>query len=313
MKKEFKGNSNKGGIYKIINTKNEKFYIGSTKLFKQRANQHIAGLNAGKHHNKYLLNLWNKYEPDDFLFEVVEVVEGTTYERREVEQKYVDKFWGHPNFLNHKKKVTKTQGPWSSTPEETKRKIGESSKKHWTPERRKKMSERLKDLWKDPEYREHMKALQTGQKRSEQTKQKLSKQKLGEKNPMWGGGFTLEHRNKMSKAKKGKPLGPKSDETKQRISESRKGKGCHPCSEEKKAKLSIANKGKKPSFLSRKRSKEANSKEYNVILIDPKGNKVILRKNAAEFCRKNELNPTGLWKLLCGRVKCHKGWKAYPN
>jgi len=75
-----------------------------------------------------LLHLWSKYKPEEFLFEVIETIEGTTLKRRTVEQQYVDKFWDDSNFLNHKRKVIQKEGPWSQTPEETRKKISKTRK-----------------------------------------------------------------------------------------------------------------------------------------------------------------------------------------
>lgn len=49
------------GIYKILNIKNGKFYIGSSNNIKVRWSQHKTLLKNNKHENKYLQNAWNKY------------------------------------------------------------------------------------------------------------------------------------------------------------------------------------------------------------------------------------------------------------
>lgn len=63
------------GIYKIINIKNNKFYIGScaSKDFLYiRLFHHINDLRNKRHVNKYLQNSFNKYGEDNFFFEIIE-------------------------------------------------------------------------------------------------------------------------------------------------------------------------------------------------------------------------------------------------
>lgn len=60
-------------IYKIINTLNQKFYVGSTNDQKQRFRTHRRRLRAGTHHCAHLQAAWNKYGEDKFVFVVIEV------------------------------------------------------------------------------------------------------------------------------------------------------------------------------------------------------------------------------------------------
>lgn len=62
----------KSGIYKIINTLNGKYYVGSTNRLSYRWYRHRINLRAGKHINAHLQNAWNKYGEDKFRFVVVE-------------------------------------------------------------------------------------------------------------------------------------------------------------------------------------------------------------------------------------------------
>lgn len=60
------------GIYKITNTVNDKFYVGSSKDIKSRWCQHENALDSGTHGNPHLQNAWNKYGRKSFKFEIVE-------------------------------------------------------------------------------------------------------------------------------------------------------------------------------------------------------------------------------------------------
>jgi group I intron endonuclease len=117
------------GVYSIRNLVDGMLYIGSAKKFSQRHVQHKRDLRKRKHCNKRLQAAYNKYGPDAFVFEPICVVDGDTKARADKEQEFLDCFleegeetWRR-HLYNHVKKTVRTQGPWSSTPEETKDKI----------------------------------------------------------------------------------------------------------------------------------------------------------------------------------------------
>lgn len=62
----------KSGIYKILNTVDGKFYIGSAVDFRVRFNTHSKLLKKGAHKNKYLQAAWNKYGANNFEFHILE-------------------------------------------------------------------------------------------------------------------------------------------------------------------------------------------------------------------------------------------------
>ena len=161
MKTEYKGYANKSGVYKIVNLLNGRIYIGSAKCFKVRANQHFKSLQENKHQNKYLQNDFNKCGEENFVFEVIEVVEGEQKERLLVEQKYIDQYFDKGNQCYNFKSKTEAESRScsSKTPEETSRKRSESSKKMWEdPEYRNRQSEiqsaKTKEQWQNPEFRQ---------------------------------------------------------------------------------------------------------------------------------------------------------------
>ena len=96
---------------------------------------------------------------------------------------------------------------------------------------------------------------------SEETKQKMSEAKKGEKNYLFGKTHSEETRKKLSEAKKGEKhymFGKtRSEETRQKISESLKGK-TH--SEETKQKMSEAKKGEKNYLFGKNLSEETRQK-----------------------------------------------------
>lgn len=150
MKYNYQLHANKPGIYKITNTHTGRIYIGQAKEFKERWKSHASSLRNGKHQNKFLQNDYNKCKEelghDDFLvFEVIEVMEGSTKEsRNKREEERIGEIYqsllpdGSRVCYNFRQKVTdKERTCYSSSPEETKRKQSESMKK----------------LWENPEYK----------------------------------------------------------------------------------------------------------------------------------------------------------------
>ena len=61
-----------GYIYKIINTTNNKYYLGSTINFHKRRLRHLNTLKKGTHHCIHLQRAWDKYGENNFIFEIVE-------------------------------------------------------------------------------------------------------------------------------------------------------------------------------------------------------------------------------------------------
>ncbi len=66
----------KSGVYRIRNIQNGKSYIGSTVMtMRKRINHHLSMLQTNAHKNKHLQQSWNKWTGDNFVFEIVEVVD----------------------------------------------------------------------------------------------------------------------------------------------------------------------------------------------------------------------------------------------
>lgn len=86
-------------IYQITNMANGKYYIGSAESFARREWQHKYDLKRGTHKNPKLQAAWNKYGPDVFVFEIIEVVaEGR--EAFDVENTYLMRCIGDPQCYN---------------------------------------------------------------------------------------------------------------------------------------------------------------------------------------------------------------------
>lgn len=75
------------GIYKILCLINNKSYIGQSINIQKRFNSHKYDLNRGKHRIKQLQDDWNKYGPENFVFEILE--ECTRKDLGKLEQRYI--------------------------------------------------------------------------------------------------------------------------------------------------------------------------------------------------------------------------------
>jgi len=125
METIFDSHEEDSGVYKITNTVNGKIYIGSCANFRHRAKIHSSTLDKRSHHNIHLQHSYHKHGSDAFLFEIIEVVNGKQLNRTLREQYYIDQQVNNWNqCFNIQKKVIRKQGPWSFTPEETRKKIG---------------------------------------------------------------------------------------------------------------------------------------------------------------------------------------------
>lgn len=83
------------GIYKIVNTINNKIYIGYTTLtFGDRRDSHFASLRGGYHFNNHLQEDFNKYGENNFRFDIVEIIEDCCSEDvyKEKEIYYISKY-----------------------------------------------------------------------------------------------------------------------------------------------------------------------------------------------------------------------------
>lgn len=222
----------KTGIYRITNTVNNKFYIGSSKDIKNRWRKHRYDLKHNCHPNQHLQNAWNKYGESVFAFDVIEVCELKKEVILEREQYYIDT-------LNPQYNIVPLAGTnlGLKHSEETKIKISINNKAK-TEEVRKKMSDAHKGKKHSEETKKRMSDVKKG-KLSEETLLKMSVARQGKSSGMLGKVVSDDTKNKISEKLKGKVL---SEETKEKMRLSHLGKKM---SDEAKRKMSEAKKGKK--------------------------------------------------------------------
>jgi group I intron endonuclease len=268
---EFFGNPDnlkKSGVYAIINLKNNKKYIGSTKCFKNRLNEHNRMLKAKKHQNKYLQNAFTKNQSKDFLFEIIEISD----DYLNLEQRYLDNIFSCTNI---KKKYYNISCKAICPPNNLGKKL--------TKEHKLKIGAAQKGVLSS----------NFGKKHSNEIRLKMSISKLNKKH-------TMETKNKISTSNLGKI---KSLESKKKISESKKGKKLSDCS---KRNIGLGKLGvKHPSYtqdicaeniLTGEVIKAHNSVELSK-LISASQSAIQIRINKKSK-RYTEKNIFGIWRIF---------------
>lgn len=183
-----KNNKMNSGIYKIINTINNKVYIGKSINIKRRFSQHLSALKIkSKDENRHLINAYHKYGKENFKIEIIEAINFNSNELvfKERELYWIDYF----DSTNRGKGYNLRRDSSTSmfTHEETRKIQSENSKgennpnygKKWTQEmrdnmaelvaegykngtrnhseeRRKETSEFFKEFWKDESRKQQM-------------------------------------------------------------------------------------------------------------------------------------------------------------
>ena len=210
-------------VYAHINKTNGKIYIGQT------CQKPEYRWNSGKNYNEctYFYNAIEKYGWDGFDHEIIASNltkdEADNFEKLLIQKLdtmnsdvgYNLRAGGADGIFSEesKKKMSESrigQRSGEKHPmygknhsEDTKNKIGDSSRERWTdPSFKAKMHEVRKQLWENDEYRQQQIKARTGKYVSEETRQKLSNVLKGEKNPMWGKHPSEETRQKMSESQK---------------------------------------------------------------------------------------------------------------
>lgn len=171
------------GIYKILNTKNGKVYIGSSMNLRKRQLEHFRYLNRGSHHSILLQRSYIKHGFDNFRFCIVELCKKEKSILLEREQYHMDLYNSYDPKFGYNVRIKANSN--------------------------------------------------AGLKASDETKLKQSLAKLGKSQ-------TLEHRQNVSKALKGREGKIPSLETRIKLSESHKG---HVHSDEHKLNIGLSLKG----------------------------------------------------------------------
>lgn len=226
--------TDKSGVYIIKNMVNGKFYIGSAVCFYNRWMGHKSSLNRHIHKNPHLQNAWNKYGEDNFIFEILEIVEDTK-SLLEREQFWLDKTEAVKKGYNIRPRAESGFGV------------------------------KLSD-----EAKEKIRQRRLGTKHSKEARKKMSLQRKGSKNIMYGKNHTDESKEKMKYTRDGQlrsdiysgdnnPFYGKhhTEDAKDKISKANTGRVA---SDEEREMRSRINSGKNNPFFGKKHSKETRKK-----------------------------------------------------
>jgi len=202
----------KSGVYQIINTTNNKIYVGSSINLKQRFNDHKKLLRHNKHPNNHLQSSWNKYGENNFKFKIIEFVVNENLLIKE--QFYIDLFSSYDRKIgyNLSKIAGSTIGYRFS--EESKVKMSNSKINTDRQIELKEKAESTDFIYLNLEASEKVntdiKNPFYNKSHSEESKEKMRLAKLGSKNPNYGKGpmlgkkLTEEHKLKISNSNSGK-------------------------------------------------------------------------------------------------------------
>ena len=238
-------------IYMILNTVNEKVYIGQTRKddARGRKRSHLSYLRKNIHQNNHLQSAWNKYGEGSFVFSVV--VQANSLEQLDdLERIWISIY----DATNHQFGYNKETGgnAYKEVSAETREKIrrGNLGKK-LSEETKAKLS--ITSGGKNnpmygkcgplaPSYGKTGELSPNfGKKHPPEFGQAISIRNSGKNHPLYGIAMPEETKQKISEAKKGKPSWnksiPKTEEEKRKISESKTGKKIKPFTEEHKAKM----------------------------------------------------------------------------
>jgi hypothetical protein len=165
---------NKQGIYKILNNKTNKVYIGSSVDIFKRFREHKHSLLKNKHRSPKLQNSYNIHGASCFIFELIELVICKN-ELLEREQFYIDAFDSYHNGYNSRPKAEANYGRIVS--DETKKKISDKLKGSIGPNKGLIMSDETKA--KISKTKKGRPSNRKNFKHSEAAKQKMSQLRKG--------------------------------------------------------------------------------------------------------------------------------------
>jgi len=74
MKRAYREREKPAGIFQVRNLANGKVLLGSSLNLEGPLNSHKFMLKIGRHQNEELQKEWNEYGPENFVFEILEVV-----------------------------------------------------------------------------------------------------------------------------------------------------------------------------------------------------------------------------------------------
>ena len=179
-------------VYKIINTVNNKFYVGSTNNQYERFRTHRTKLRGNKHHCSHLQAAWNKYGEAAFVFHVIESI-GDISLLQSAEDEWLKEWVGKDECYNH---GMRSGAPWRGI------------KKELHPMYGKEVSEHTKGLIRAARLNQPDPRI--GTKHTEKTKNLIRDKKLANPVRPWQGKIRdAETRKKIGDSQRGVKKAPR--------------------------------------------------------------------------------------------------------
>jgi len=201
------------GVYLLLNTRNGKAYVGSTRNLRTRRAEHLRKLRRGEHHSAKLQNAWRKHGAEAFEFKVLAVVEPGRL--LATEQHWIEHYdaarsgynvmpkagsaaghrlsaaakarmsvarKGRPLTLEHRQAIARArQGvpTGAQKPAAVARRMA-AIRAAWTPERRQAWGERMRARWAaNPDSRARAGSAMRGQSMPSATREKIAASQRG--------------------------------------------------------------------------------------------------------------------------------------
>lgn len=162
------------GVYAIKSISTGKSYIGSAIDIKERKIRHIGDLKHNRHHCSHLQRAWNKQGKEDFEFHILELCSESLLLKRE--QAQIDAIWDLGLAYNTARRCER--GPGRHTPEtRALMSLAQRNRLPDTPETRAKKSKAVRN--RSPELISQIALSNTGKKRTDTTKLKMSESQKG--------------------------------------------------------------------------------------------------------------------------------------
>lgn len=271
---------NKYVLYKILNTQNGNWYIGSTKAgLAKRIRSHRTSLRSGCHANQHLQNSYNLYGEESFV--VIIVMESQTKILDEEEQKLIDQNFGQLYFYNvssdtsspmlGRKHSQESINKIRAASRKNAKKIGECTRKHRLGSKH--SPETIKKMIRSALNRDNSRRIAV--MRSDEVRKKMSKALSGRK-------MTKERYEKHVKTLQ-------SDDYRKKMSKIKSG---IPCTDTMRHKSSMTRIGRSVSLVNIK-----TGQREDVLSI-------------RDFCKdKHKVNRHEISRLISGKRSEYNGWR----
>lgn len=235
-------------LYRITNQLSGKVYIGQTTDPKDRWSSHKSSAKNPQKYSAIIPRALSKYGVDNFIFEVIATCrtqEDADVTETELIERYNSRDSERGYNLAHGGSVNRG---WHHS-EETKKKISESNLGKEMPPHTDEWKANMSAIMTGREitWADKISAAQIGKENSQESRDKMSLAKTGDKHPNYGKTTPNEVKDKISLAHTGKIV---SEDTKKKIAQSHVGKSP---SEETKKKMSKSMQGKTWTLVDGKR------------------------------------------------------------